>query len=145
MKHPSRTASPVLTRNCNNIRVVNSPSTTSITPTRSSCFYRYNVLRPTVSITFFVVVHDRDFRPVQEIYEVPERLSEVPTSRKHVRDEVPCVEVRHAVGDGQQQRHADGLADGHYVTGQVAVGRSEYCVHATLKQPTNCNRSSHEN
>jgi len=53
--------------------------------------------------------------------------------RKHVRDKVPSVQVRQAVGDGQQQRHADGLADGHYVTGQVAVGRSEYRVHATLQ------------
>lgn len=82
--------------------------------------------------TFFVVVHDRDFRPVQEVDQVPERLPEMSAGREHVRDEVPLRQVRHAVGYGQQQWHADRLADGHYVTGQVTVGRSEYRVHAAF-------------
>lgn len=55
------------------------------------------------SLTILVVVHDSDFRPIQEIDQVPVRPAELSARREHVRDEMPSGQVHcAAVRYGQQ-------------------------------------------
>lgn len=90
-------------------------------------------------LTFFVVVHDCDFRPAQEFDEVSESPAQVFAHREYVHDEMPADGVRATIGHRQQQRHADRLAHGLHVTGQVPVRWAEYYVHAALQQTAHCN------